>query len=101
MEDVVGKSWRFTDINLQGLEGLTTDRARNAAAEQREKSLSKVDTSGSPSDLLFVTPELQWQSRGETHCRSQELTWAVTCTSAASTLIVAGQLMSTAKLQVG
>lgn len=39
MEELVGNSWRFTDINMQGLEGLTTQSQRQQATEVQHSTL--------------------------------------------------------------
>jgi hypothetical protein len=44
MEELVGSSWRFTDINMQGLEGLTTQSARQQAAKERDFTLKGLET---------------------------------------------------------
>ena len=47
MEQLVGSSWRFTDINMQGLEGLTTQSARQQAlknAKERDSTVNGLKT---------------------------------------------------------
>ena len=66
MARLVGNSWSFADVNLQGLEGLTTAAARDSALAKRNAALgdaTETESSSSPG------------------------------------LIIAGQLMSMAKLQ--
>ena len=66
MARLVGNSWSFTDVNLQGLEGLTTAAARDSALAKRNAALGDATETES---------------------------------SASPGLIIAGQLMSMAKLQ--
>ena len=48
MQELVGNSWSFTDINMQGLEGLTTQSAREQAAEARDSSLQGLSEGSAP-----------------------------------------------------
>jgi nucleoside-diphosphate-sugar epimerase len=74
MERLVGNSWYFSDINLQGLEGLTTDTTRQTAQAERSAALGEHQTNDGD-DSLNVD-------------------------GSSSSLIIAGQLMSMSKLQL-